>query len=88
MNKLGIKSHSILEQDPDEFLDACPICGSAEYHLIHNRGAIYNDLNHTTTVETQLCHRCSVLFSNPGCQKRPSRSSISMNKGPYITTRI
>ena len=56
---------SILEQSATEFLEVCPICGYRDYHLIHDRGAIYNDINRTTHVETQICHRCGVLFTNP-----------------------
>lgn len=61
-NKTGC---SILEHSATEFLEACPVCGSGDYHLVHNRGAFYNDITRTTNVETQICHCCGVLFTNP-----------------------
>jgi len=72
---------SILEQPPDEFLNVCAICGSCRYHLIHNRGAIYNDPKHTLRLDTHICHRCGVIFSNPRLSEKEVREFYRHEQG-------
>lgn len=75
------KKPSILEQPPDEYLEVCPICGSNQYHQVHDRGAIYNDPNRTTEVRTQLCHHCSVLFINPRLSEKKVKEFYQYEQG-------
>ncbi len=63
---------SILGIAPDERLTACPICQSSDALVITREGVLYNRFEERTTLVSNLCLSCAVIYTNP----RLSRATL------------
>jgi SAM-dependent methyltransferase len=64
---------SILDTRPDERLERCPICGGARAEVVCRRGVLYNRYEELTTLVSNLCLGCGVVYTSP----RLSRDTLA-----------
>jgi 2-polyprenyl-3-methyl-5-hydroxy-6-metoxy-1,4-benzoquinol methylase len=56
---------SVLNASPGETLAACPICACTASILISRDGVLYSRLAERTTVVSNICPSCGVIYNNP-----------------------
>jgi SAM-dependent methyltransferase len=62
-----------LQTPPDERLERCPICGGARAEVVCRRGVLYNRYEELTTLVSNLCLGCGVIYTSP----RLSRDTLA-----------
>jgi 2-polyprenyl-3-methyl-5-hydroxy-6-metoxy-1,4-benzoquinol methylase len=61
----AVRATSILEKSPEERLECCPICGGGRAEVVCRQGVLYNRYEELTTLVSNLCLGCGVIYTSP-----------------------